>query len=362
MRKRIIAARILVVLGAIIAALAAVAGYVRYQVFDDSTFRGTAQDLIADPVVRDQVAQSLVEQLYANVDVAARLEQRLPADQKGLAVPIAAALRSLADSQAQRLLGRPRVQDLWVNTASRAQRQLERVLDDKARLFETRGGYIVLDLTPIVDRLGDRVAIAAKIPADRAEIRIMKADQLEKAQDVTKLFKKVAPWLWVIPLVLWALAIWLARGRRREEVRAVAIAFIVTGLLILILRTVGGRYVVDSLAKTESVKPAAQHAWDIITALLVDGGRTLVGVGVVALLGTWLVGPGARAAEARRRLAPVLDRWEYAYGLGALLLLLVVWWGPTAQTRRLGWIVVVAILLGVGIEVLRRTAARTRTG
>jgi hypothetical protein len=79
------------------------------------------------------------------------------------------------------------------------------------------------------------------------------------------------------------------------------------------------------------------------------------------LLGVWLVGPGRRAGQARRWLGPVLERWEYAYGIAALLLLLLVWWGPTAQTRRPVWILVVAILLVPGIEVLRRTVARMRT-
>ena len=49
--------------------------------------RARPSDLIADPVVRNQIAATLVDRLYTNVDVAAALEQRLPADQKGLAAP-----------------------------------------------------------------------------------------------------------------------------------------------------------------------------------------------------------------------------------------------------------------------------------
>jgi hypothetical protein len=98
MHKRLIAARFLVVLGALLAAVAAVAGYVRYQVFDDDTFRQTAEEFVADPLIQDQVAASMVDALYANVDVAARLEARLPEDQQGLAEPLAASIRALAES------------------------------------------------------------------------------------------------------------------------------------------------------------------------------------------------------------------------------------------------------------------------
>jgi hypothetical protein len=337
------------------------AGYVRYQVFDDATFRSTAEELVADPVIRDQVASDLVEALFTRVDVAARLEQRLPADQKGLAEPIAGAFRSVADSQAPKLLARPRAQEAWVNSVSIAQQQLERVLDGETTALDTQGGYLVLNLEPLVVQLGDRVAILGRLNAhlgqDRAVIRIMEVDSLQTAQNATSAFKFVAAWLWIVPLLLWAAAIWLARGRRREEVRAVAISIIAAGVLILLIRALGGRYIVDALVQAGSEDPA-KHAWAIITALLADGGRTLVGLGLAALAGTWLVGPTRQAVAVRRRVAPYLIRPEYAFGGGAALLLLLVWWGPTEQTRRLGWIILLAVLLFSGIELLRRVTAR----
>jgi hypothetical protein len=39
-------------------------------------------------------------------------------------------------------------------------------------------------------------------------------------------------------------------------------------------------------------------------------------------------------------------------------LVLLAWWGPTEQTRRFGWILVVAALLACGIELLRIVTAR----
>lgn len=361
MRSRIVIARILVVLGALLAAVAAIGGYLRYQVFDDDTFRDTATEFIADEAIQDEIAASLVDQLFTRVDVAERLENRLPEEQQGLAGPLAASLRAVADSQSQRLLERPRAQALWVEAVTRAQQRLERVLDGESTLLDTQDGWLVVNVQPLVVQLGERVAIVGRVgerlTGDDAVIKVMQTDDLATAQDATALFKFVAAWLWVVPLGLWALAIWLARGRRREEMRAVALATVGAGVLVLLVRAFAGRYVVDELAPAGS-REAAENAWSILTALLVDGGRTLIVVGLVALAGTWLVGPSARAVAARRRLAPYLERPEYAFGAGAVALLLVAWWGPTAQTQRLGWILVMAVLLACGIEVLRRVAAR----
>ena len=112
---RITVARILVVLGALFAVLSLVAAYVRFQALDTNTVKNTADDLIVDKAIRDQVAATLVDQLYANVDVQAELQKKLPQQFQGLAGPAAAGLREFSDRAAKEMLERPRVQALWVN-------------------------------------------------------------------------------------------------------------------------------------------------------------------------------------------------------------------------------------------------------
>jgi hypothetical protein len=359
---RMLIARILVVLAALFAVVGLLAGYVRYQALDNETFSNTAADLIADDEIRDQIALSLVDALYTNVDVTAALEQRLPADQQGLAAPIAGVARQLADRAAVRVLERPRAQDLWVRSLSTTHEQLLRVLDDDLTAVSTEGGVVVLNLRPLVVQVGDQVAIvgrvAERLPADAGRIEIMDAQQLETAQDLTGLLDTLGRFIWFVPLGLAALAIWLAGDRRRSIVRSLAIGAIVAGVLVLVARSVAGNYFVDNLVKTDSVRPAASDAWEILTALLRDGARTLVGVGIVLLIGVWLVGPSTRASAARTRLAPWLERPEIAYGAAALALVLLVWWGPTEQTRRWQVVVLFAVLLGLGVAALAR-AART---
>ncbi len=58
---RMVAARILAVLGVIFALVSLLAGYVRFQGLDTDTVTGTAGDLIADEQIRNQVAASLVD-------------------------------------------------------------------------------------------------------------------------------------------------------------------------------------------------------------------------------------------------------------------------------------------------------------
>jgi uncharacterized membrane protein len=355
-------ARILVLVFALLAIVGLLAGFVRYQALDNDTVRGTAEDLIADEEVRNQIATSLVDELYSHVDVTALLEDALPSDQQRLAGIVATALRELSDRAARGLLARPRGQELWVNSIATTHEQLLRVLDDDVTALSTEEGYVVLNLRPLVVQLGEEVAVfgrvARALPEDAGYIEVMKADELETAQDVTQLLKVLGPIVWAIALLTAAVAIWLASGRRRVIVRSLAVALAAVGLVVLVvIRLLGGR-IVERLAETEGVRPAVEDAWAILTGLLADGAWTAIGVGLVALFGIWLTGGTAWATRARRRLAPHLARAEIAYGAGALFLLLIVWWGPTAQTRRWDFLLVAAILLGVGIEALRRGTAR----
>ena len=158
-----VVARILAVLGVLLALLSLLAGYIRFQGLDTETVSETAGKLIADDEIREQVAASLVDALYANIDVAAALEERLPPDQKGLAGPAAAGLREFSDRAATRMLERPRVQELWVNTVTQAHTQLINVLDDDVGPLSTENGAVVLDLQPLVIQLGERVAIVGDV-------------------------------------------------------------------------------------------------------------------------------------------------------------------------------------------------------
>jgi len=161
-----------------------------------------------------------------------------------------------------------------------------------------------------------------------------------------------------VPLILLGIALWLARGRRRAVLRTAALGLIGVGLLVLIARKVGGSYVVDNLVETESVRPAAQDSWDIFTSLLADGAWTVIGLAFVALLGVWLSGPSRSSTAVRRDLAPFAVRPDIAFGTVAVLYLLVLFWGPTAQTHRWPFVLTAALLLALGVELLRRQILR----
>ena len=357
-----ITAHVLVVLASLLAVLSLLAGYIRFQAFDDSTFNQASAQLIADPKIRDQVATTLVDQLYANVDVQAQLEQALPAGQKRLAGPLSAGLRQLAYRSAQQLLARPRAQRAWVIATAAAHHRLLLLLDNKGTYVHTNGGVVVLDLRPLVIKVGDQVAVISKLgaelPPGTARITIIKSNQLSTVQKITRWLKAAGAYLWIITLVVAAAAVWLARGRRRRMVREVAIGAAAAGLLVVILRRLVGHYLTNHLVTTESIRPAVSDAWNILTRLLADGAWTLFFTALIALAWAWLAGETRSALSARRALAGKLAKPELAFGAVVAFMVLIVWWGPTPQTHRWYLVLAATAILALGVEALRRQTAR----
>ena len=360
-RWRTPVARILTVLGVLLIVISIAANFVERQALDDDEFEETARQLAADSAIQEQVAARLTESLFTNVDVQAALEQRLPPAQQGLAGPLAGALRPVSERLAVRLLERPRFQTLWVQALSGAQQQVVRLLDDEARFLETEQGVVAVDLRPLLVELTDQLEIVGglsdRLPEDAGLITLFEAEELETAQRATRFLRFVADWIWVLALACWVAAVFIARDRRKE-VRAVAIGFVVVGVVVLALRRVFGRYLVDELSTTPTQEDAIENTWGILTRLLADSGWAAIALGVVALLGVWLVGPGRRAGDARGWLAPHLRRPEVAYGVAALLFLGLLVWGPISYIERPLTILVLAVLAALGVEFLRRKVAR----
>src|SRR6478735_9212248 len=123
-RLLIVAARILTVLAVLLALVGALAFYVEHTALDEKGFETISRQMIENDAIRAQVANTAVDQLFANVDVEAAIAQRLPPQQQGLAPVLTGIARSGADRAAAAVLERPRVQTVWVETTTATQRQL----------------------------------------------------------------------------------------------------------------------------------------------------------------------------------------------------------------------------------------------
>lgn len=351
--------RILVVLASFLAFLAIFTGWVDRQVLDTDEWVDTSGRLLEDREISDAVATYAVDQLYANVDVAATLKKRLPDDLQPVSEPVAAGIREFATRAGEQALRSPRVQGLWKDANRAAHSHLIAILKGDNETIATESGRVVLDLRPIVLQLADRIGLKKqandRLPSDVGELEVADAEQLQTARTITRIIEGLA-WLFSIgTLVLFAVAAYLAKGRRWMVVLGYGLGLIAAGLAAIALRSAAQGPVVDEFAETESARVPAEHAWEISTSLLHSIASSTIVFGVLFVVASFLASPANAAVSIRQALAPSLrDRPALVWSVfaAAALLALIVW--PPDGSRQLVISLALIVLAATGIEALSR--------
>jgi hypothetical protein len=355
-------ARALVVLASILAFAAILTVWANRQILNTDNWTRTSTQLLENRSIRNQLSVYLVDQLYANVDVAAEIRQALPKRLQPLAGPAAGGLRQLAERAAREVLSRPRAQDRWAAANRNAQQQLLKILEGGGPIVSTGGGDVVLDLSALLTQMQERVGIGGRLeqhlPASAAQITVMRSDRLAAAQDGLKIIKGLPIVLIALSLGLFAAALALAPGWRREALRAYGIGFVIAGAAALITQAQAGQALVNALARTAAVEPAASAAWTISTTLLVQAAWATIGYGVFMFIAAWLAGPSRPTVAIRRAVAPYASHPAVAYGALAVLVALLLWWAPTPATRDPALALILIALLALATEALRRQIKR----
>ena len=374
------------VLAVIVGLFAVLAVWVNRQVLNTNNWTNTSSRLLADPKIQTAVGDLLVNELFSQVDVAKELKSVLPSEVDGLAAPAADGLRTLATQIAPQVLATAQVQSAWRTANRTAQLQLLEILKGGNKTISTNNGEVTLQLHTLLVQLAAQLGLrqqfenvqsklqgstgetargavqeklGVKLPPTSGGIVLLRSSQLKTAQDIVKAIKGLSIVLPLIALLLFILAIWLADGRRRVALRTSGWCLVGIGLLAVLARRLLSSYVVHSLVKDPTNKPAVEHAFAIGTSLLYDLAVAMITYGLVVVFAAWIAGNTRPAVALRRALAPSLrEHVHYVYATAALFLLLVVIWGPFPSTREAIPVIGFAILIALGVDRLSRKTAR----
>lgn len=338
--------------------------WVNRQLLDTNTWVDQSSKMLQNEDVRHALALRMVDAAYSRGDVEQRIEERLPAQLKGIAPQIAGALRPAAINTAESILETSAVQKLWEEANRRAHTRLVQVLEgNEGGVITTANGDVTLDLQQLVDQLRQQLGIqGTNVPAEGSSITIMHSNDLEAAQKAVRAIKVVSAISAIAIVALLALAVWMAEGARREVVRAAAWGILAVGLVLLVVRRLAGQAVIDSLSSPES-QPAARQVYILATSVMRDIALGLVVLGLVGILYAFLAGGTRLGTRVRGWIAPTLrQRPALAFGAVVLVFGLLLLWGPIVSGRTtLGTLVLLLIAVG-GTEALRRQVTAEAPG
>lgn len=361
-KKRRVLIYALIVVASLLILISVFATWAKVTLLDNETFVDTSAQFLANDTIRPALANFIANEVFSSVDVQSDLQNTLPENLKPLSAPLAAGLRQLAVRATNQVLASPRVQQAWKTATGLAQQEFVKVVEGNSEVVTQNGAVVTLDLKPILTQVAQQIGLSgnliAKLPADAGQLEILTQGRLEAVTTLVKVLKAVAFWFGIAGIAFWALAVYLARGRRRQTIRAISFGLLVVCLILVVFRNQIGNALVNALVPSDASRPAALAAWDVITQALHDSTIALLGLAVVGLLGSWVAGPGRWAVAVRRWIAPAMAHPILVYGVYGVVLLLVLIWGPGRSTRNIVTIVVLFGLATVGLEILRRQTIR----
>ena len=346
----------LIVLAGIVMLVASLTVWVKRQALNTDNWVEASSQLLQDDQVRHAVSVAVVDAAFQNAEASGELGSRLPPALQPLSAQLAATLHSSAVNVADQILASTRVQNTWEEINRVAHQAFIAVVENnKGRDAQ---GDVAIDLNPLVTQVRARLGLPPP-PSDAGRYVILHNDQINELQTAVNAIRKLSLFLWIAVLVLFGVAIWLARGWRHAAVSMTGWTLVAVGLALLVIRRIVGNAVVDSLAGDSQNRGAATAIWSIETTLLRDSAQAILALGVLIVVGAWLSGPSRRAVAVRRWLAPWFSRRPVVvYGsfvVFALFLLLIL---PTGGGRRLVGLLVLFALILAGLEALKRMTQR----
>jgi hypothetical protein len=344
----------LVVVATVLVVVSAITTWVHTQALDTDEWVEVSTELIEEPQVQDAVATYLVNQLYENVDVQAELEQLLPEQFSRLAGPLAGALRDPATQGLERIIRSPQFLGVWEDANRLAHRALVAILrDETPPALSTANGAVVLNLRTALENttesLGLPGAVVDRLPEDAGQIVIFSSSELADAQTIVQILDFLSWFLFLLVVVLYALAVTLSH-RRRQTLFAVGTGLLIAGITLLIARAVGIRTGVSYLVDDTRNRSLATLVGEVITELLRQMAWIGIIIGVVIMLFSALLGERRWAAATRRVIAPHVRSNAVVAGVIVVALLLLLWWSPGRVFER--WVTALTMVGLVGGAVI----------
>lgn len=361
-RVRLAWVHVLIAFTTVLAVIAIVAVWTNRLLFSPDNWANTSTQLLENPAIRSATANYVVDQLYANVNVAGVIQSGLPTRLKSLAGPAAGALRGTAVGAVDLALTRPKVQSLWGAANRAADETFVAIVNRGTGPLGVKSGKVTLNLDAIAHtaatRLGIPPNLISKLPPTVAHLTVLRSNQLRLVQVGGNAVRRLALWLTILVPLLYAVAIGLARGYRRRTLMTVGFSIAFAGVLGIGGRSILESQIPNSLVKDASLRPAATAVVSIATGMLGTIAGAFVLVGAIFVAAAWFAGPAPAAAAARRALAPYLrERPHRAFAITGGVMVLIFLWQPIPATGTPAGIIVFMLLALIGTEVLRRQTA-----
>ena len=330
---------VLVGLTCLLTLLSVVAMWLRTLVLDTDAYVRAVTPVLSHAAVRDALAEKIVDELYAHVDVAAALRDSLPRQAAPFAPTLAASIRSTSVQLAADALATSQVRTAWKEANRLAHDQLVRILEGRGRILLTANGVVAIDTSRIA---GDvRQALAANgihvfdnVPTGAldGQFVLFHSNDLARAQLAARVLDDIGIGLPIATIAAGTGAI-LCSTRRRRTAEYLAVGVAAVMVVVTVGIAIGRAYYLHAVGHTIAPVVAAAP-FDALVVPLRAGVRAAFVLALLAWAVLWFTGAEtvvAREHELHADVFAFIARHARRLAIGAAVVaaaVLVAWDRP----------------------------------
>ncbi len=289
-------------------------------VTDEARYLETVQPLAYDADVQDAIAEFITDKIEQQIDPEALVEQifadllqKQPA-LKALVPIVSGAIDSLIEQVVNKIVRSEQFAELWTLANTAAQKSIMAILQgDPDGPISLQGDEVVLDISSLIDQVkqglvdrGFSAAANINVPESDRTIVLLEAPQLAQIRTIYSFASPVAAGLIWVSVLLFVVAIVLAR-RRPRMVAWSGGAIVVVGAGLVIALGIAEGVFVNTLVGTP-FEQASQTFWDTLLKFLINAAAVTILLGIVVLVVGLVLSRARWAVELRKAFVNLAER------------------------------------------------------
>lgn len=295
--------RAVILLSAILAASLLVAGNVLFwagnTIVDPQRFAAVASPLIKEPEVQESISRITADKVFERVDVEQILSENLPPRVEFAAPALAGQVKSATETALTRVMANESFQDTWNSAITTIHGRLITFVKN----YEGDGTLQVADIyNKVLQRLeGTKLAFLSNVPlpAQTGAITLANATWLPAAHNVANNISMYQALTTILFIAFTALAIWLARRKRRMAITLGSMFALFTLLTLVAIRITQSIAISGvALENQAAVEVISEH---ILMPLILQT-RALFLTATLIIIVAWISGPYRSATTIRTRI------------------------------------------------------------
>jgi len=289
---------LLIVLGLTLLAVGNLAFWARFTLLNTNGWVAAVGPLSKDPTVSSILSQSVVSELFAEVDVEQSLAEALPPKLQVFSAPLALGVEQFADDTVTKLIQSDAFNTVWVGVNRAGHTAIISVLKGEGDKLYMQDGQLTLDLSDVYNFVENKFGLTDLdlIPAaSGGKLVLLESQRVAYLQEIVSslnTFGLLLPLLGILAFVAaWFVSLW-----RRETLIWIGIVLALTMLVSVIIFSVVRSNILVNVADPMLRDLGRQIIYVVTHGLFVQTVFLMI-VGILLAIGAWQSTPDSTMSK-----------------------------------------------------------------